>query len=324
MRGRIADGRTVPLSRLPKDGSITILALSPDHFHPGNLDALAANNKCRLLQIPECWQTRLIYLFYSQRLRSQCQRKTDFTNPPPDSPVYQSKTEFRSFLRKFLLRLYRRLGIDCVISPHNEYHEDIDWGEVSKEIGVPYIVLHRESFLDISFGIKKITRRLENMYFGGSHMVVHNELSRKYYIDIGYVSPERISSLGCPRMDNFLNKLREIGIPANKRKKVVLFPFFLHETGVFNKVDMLSYFRDVHVAIAKLPKDHPEIDIYMKPKKKYYFFWRKQLYRAFDERGIKPQEMLFTILQLIRLQTLINKITREVYHITPMIIKFLL
>ena len=38
--------------------------------------------------------------------------------------------------------------------------------------------------------------------------------------------------------------------------------------------------------------------------------------------GIKSQKMLFTILQLIRLQTLINKITREVYLITPMIKKF--
>jgi|TARA_B100001964_G_C14123759_1_gene549536 glycosyltransferase involved in cell wall biosynthesis len=185
------------------------------------------------------------------------------------------------------LRLYRRLGIDCVISPHNEYHEDIDWGEVSKEIGVPYIVLHRESFLAISYVENNITNRLKNLYcFRGSHMVVYNELSRKYYIDIGYVSPERISSLGCPRMDNFLKKLCGIGIPVNKRKKVVLFPFSVSYDGFFSET-----FRDVHVAIARLAKDHPEIDILIKPKKNFYPSWRKQLDRVFKKGGIKLQEI---------------------------------
>jgi hypothetical protein len=55
------------------------------------------------------------------------------------------QSKLRTFLKIYLTALYKKLGVDGVIGAGINYKQDYDWGFVSDEIGVPYIVLQREN-----------------------------------------------------------------------------------------------------------------------------------------------------------------------------------
>ena len=275
----LPDGRTRRLRKKhDDDGRLTVLALSAGNFR-GDLPALAATGQIRVLRIPTHWQTRLIYQFLRQG-----QPMLDYVNPPAGHPNRQIKADLRDFFRGFLPVLYRRLEVDCVIGPHINYIADVDWGAVSDELGVPYLVFHRENMFAAAQTRRLVidrTRRLGR--FEGSHMAVHNEVSRQLHIDAGYVAPERISSLGCIRMDAFMERIRDAGPPRNDRRMVVFYPFVL---GRVFEPELADFFRDVHMALVKLAVARSEIDVIMKPKPKFHPVWRGLLDRALDETGI--------------------------------------
>lgn len=64
-----------------------------------------------------------------------------------DADMKKRQNEYRAFLRRFLPSLYARLKINGVVGAAIYYIQDYDWGVVSDEIGVPYIVLHRENLV---------------------------------------------------------------------------------------------------------------------------------------------------------------------------------
>jgi hypothetical protein len=103
--------------------------------------------------------------------------------------------------------------------------------------------------------------------FEGMHIIVQSVLDKEVYNDSGYVSPERISSLGCPRMDSFVKRIKKNEYdPVNKRKKILLLPFSWSMT--LEKSDLFSYICNVHLFFVQFAIQHPEIDVVMKPKPK--------------------------------------------------------
>jgi len=173
-------------------------------------------------------------------------------------------------LQTFLKKLYKRIRIDCVISPHQRYVVDRDWGAVSTKMGIPHIMLPRDSqlvsspaLLDYAFNLFK--NGLPK--FEGEYIIIQSELDKQVYTDSGYVKPEKISSLGCPRMDSFVKKTRKKKDHSeNMRKKVVFLPF---SWGMFlEKSDLFSYICDVHLFFLHFALRHPEIDIVIKSKPK--------------------------------------------------------
>jgi hypothetical protein len=281
IKERYPDGKLGRFIATQKDNKITILALWPDHFR-GDLDVLVSTGEFRVLQIPVHWQTRLIYQYYPKNVN-----KLAIHIPSPDDPLYKNKTELQSFLTGFLSKLYKKLNVECVIGSHVELKENLDWGEVSNNIGVPYIVLCRESLL-VSPNIKKIIlERVKRIgCFNGSHMVVHNEDCRQFYIDNGYVGPDRISALGCLRMDNFKAKIQQCKTVTNRRKKVMIFPFYLSQ---FQDYSLYPCFRDIYTTFLKFANEHSEIDVVIKPK-------NKKEYKILDEmldRIVEGTEIVF-------------------------------
>jgi hypothetical protein len=262
IKERYPDGKLGRFIATQKDNKITIFALYPEHFR-GDLEVLVSTGEFRVLQIPVHWQTRLIYQYYPKNVN-----RLKIHNPSPDDPLYKNKKELQCFLAVFLSRLFKKFNVDCVIGSHIEHRENLDWGEVSNNIGVPYIVFHRENLMASANMKKKVMNRMKRIgCFNGSHVVVHNEVCRQIFVDIGFLEPDRISALGCLRMDNFVKKVHQCKTVANRRKKVVIFPFYLSQFSD-NSYSLYPFFREVYVTLINFANKHSEIDVVIKPKNK--------------------------------------------------------
>ena len=281
IKERMSDGKISRPSSTAKNDRITILALTPDRFR-GDLDVLAKTENFRVLQIVPAWQVRLVYYFLRCRLE-----RSIYARRPSEDPLFKRKDKFCNFLRKFLPILYGKVGIDCVISPHIEYAEDMDWGEISQEIGVPYIVFHRESLLPTPGSKNAVISRMKKISsFKGSRIVVHSELTRQFYLDIGYVEPDKITTLGCLRMDNLIKNIHKKESVQNQRKKVVVIPFYLTQ---FRDDSLYHYFKEVYLTFIQFANKYSEIDVVIKPKNKKEY---KNLYEMLD-RIIEGTEIVF-------------------------------
>lgn len=272
-----------PLSKSATgDRRVTLLALSPEGFR-GDLDALSGFENFRVMIAPTRWQTRLMYLFYPEGLRIR-----DYMHPAPGSAAMACKERLQAFYRELLPRLYKRLGIDCVISYHIRLPADVDWGMASQDTGYPYVVLYREGLFASSPRLHELMAILFGRFgFWGTHLIVHNESCRQLCIDTGLAPPEKVSALGCLRMDRYVRRIQQHEPQTKRRKKVALFPISLKKNGDFD-FSLMPFFEGVHVGLAKLAEKYPDVDFVMKPKPKVYKGWRALVDRAFARAGIAP------------------------------------
>jgi len=266
--------------------AFTLLALSPNTFR-GDLEALAKSGRARILQVPEHWQTRILFLFYKLGDRRDLE-----TDPAPGTADAISKQRLQRFFEGMLPSLYARFGIDCVISSHMRWVADVDWGIASKNLGVPYVVLYREGLFATSAAMREFMLGKFKFWgnFKGSHLVVHNDLGRQYCIDVGFVEPEKVSSLGSLRMDNYLRKITKHQMKDSDQKCVVLFPPPIQPNfrigGPF-----FPLFKKMHVELAHLALRRPDLIIIFKPKAKAHATWRVVIDYVFQDEKIKIDEI---------------------------------
>jgi len=293
-----SDGKIKRPSKQAGNNKLTILVLSIDGFR-SDVDCIANTNEFRVLIIPVQWQRRLVYQFYPVELQ-----KYGFKNNPDQLGYKYSKEqeEIREFLYEFLARLYKRISINCVISPHSRYVADLDWGAVSTKLGVPHILIPRDSQFASS---PYLLNRMKHFFsdglpkFEGKHIIVQSELDREVYIDTGYVDVEKTSSLGCPRMDGFLRKSKEKRLDAKRRrKKVVFLPFTYKEKGTFDILDLRSYVKELQLFFLRFAIKFPEIDVVIKPKPKGLKPWEKEvMFEMIGDAGTENNKLLNLIIR---------------------------
>ena len=281
-----SDGKAVRFPKKSKDSKIVVLILSAFAFR-GDSECLASNRELRILQIPKHWQLRLYHMFYPPEKTCCFYKHKIYRYIDNSDPCFKYKKKHYDFLRGFLPKLYKRMGIHCVISPHYRYIQDIDWGAVSKEIGVHHILINRDSrFTASPYLTKYMMKNFRALVrFKGTHLVVQCEPDKQICVDSDFVKPEQISALGCMRMDNFLKGVQTLNPAENKRKKVVFFPF------IVKNIFEYKYFRDVHVTLARLALNYPEIDIIVKPKPKEHPYWSKSFNKALEGSGINEEDI---------------------------------
>ena len=271
------DGATIRPSKHAKNNKYTILILTSKAFRQ-DIECIVATNEFRVLRLPDHWQSRLIYNFYPEKFQKYW--REDMNPDHSDYKYKKEQKELREFLHKFLIKLYKRIRIDCVISPHHRYVVDADWGFVSTKMGIPHIMIPRDS--QFASSPYFLNNRVKPLFgdglpkFKGKHIIIQSELDKEVYIDSGYVSPERISSLGCPRMDSFVKRIKKNEYdPVNKRKKILLLPFSWSMT--LEKSDLFSYICNVHLFFVQFAIQHPEIDVVMKHKPKGFHRWKEEV-----------------------------------------------
>jgi len=278
---------------LNNHAGFTILALMPKRF-VGDLEVLAENGEFRILAIPFDWQTKILSLYWNDRFDS-----TIYTHKEGSSNkmIIEVQRKLRCFMKCFLSSLYRKIGVDCVIGSGIFYRQNYDWGLVSNEIGIPYIVLHKENLINSRIHRRNYEIAKRNNRFQGAHIIVHNTILRDIFIKAGYVRPEQISSLGCLRMDGFVQRVKKQIKINNKRKKVVLFSFS-YNTGLgadiksFTEnrdVGVVNLFEHVHVSIAKLAMKNKEVDFVIKAK--WGGNWLREIEFVCKKNGIVTKEL---------------------------------
>lgn len=281
------DGQAGPLS--PAQGRLSILALSHQEFRR-DLEMLAARRELRILRLPLKWQTRLMRWFYGV-----WPTELDVHNPAPGSGAARAQSRYRYFLRNFLPQLYPYIGVDVVVGANVRYPEDIDWGVTSQQLGVPYVVFHRENLpaMPGSRAFERMKSRYQSFgHFKGECIAVHNTSTPIYLREANYSDADRIHVLGCLRMDPYLRRLR-LPRPTRARPLVVLFSFRSDSPSTFGRGGYYPPFRDCHGALARLAKEHPEVDVLIKPKPKIYTNrnWNLELTRAFRDWGVDPDNL---------------------------------
>ena len=295
------DGATIRPSKHAKNNKYTILILSSKAFRK-DLECLVATNEFRMLRLPDQWQSRLIFQFYPEGFQKFLRPVVGANPDLPDYKYKKNQKEIREFLHVFLAKLYKRISIDCVISPHHRYVVDRDWGAVSTKMGIPHIMLPRDSqFASSPYVFNRMKELFGNGLpkFEGDHVIVQSLLDEEVYINSGYVSPERISSLGCPRMDGFIKKSKEKRIDVKKRrKKVVFLPFSYKEKSTFDLLDLRSYVKELQLFFLRFAIKFPEIDVVIKPKRKGLKWWKKEvMIKMIGDDGIESNKLLNLIIR---------------------------
>lgn len=271
----------------------TLFALKPERFR-GDLDILTRDFGFRVIKFKKGWQQKLLELFWP----ADFSLEHSYYYPEPGSREAQVQKRTRAFLKRFLPLLLHKLGVDCVLGAATYYLDDWDYSAVLDELRFPYVVIYRECFQasqkDIDFQVE-LAAKLRR--FQGSHLIVHNEITRGAFIDCGYVSPQTVSAPGCMRMDPFIRKIESRTPPQRERKKITLFSF-VHCIGVPQLCNdftaerdkgFVKLFDEVHVAFFTFVKEHPEIDFVVKPK--WAGTWVDEMQLPLTEQGIDIRKL---------------------------------
>lgn len=270
--------------RVPRRSSDTrpvLLALSAEQFR-GDLQCFADEGTFRVLELHANVQRKLIYRFFPAETIWP-----DIINPKDNEALAVGKRQLRTFFAGLLPHLYERLGVDCVLSPHLHYDSDIDWGAVSQQLGVLYVVLHRENLYACPRLVRFIRDRFASLdtTFEGEHIVVHNEIVRQVFIDNGFVAPEAITALGCMRMDLLVERLRRHRRTAVPRR-VTLFPFAIPSEREESGRRLRMAFDRLHVALVTYAEANPDVEVVIKPKEKWAAQFHQNFERAMDGAGL--------------------------------------
>ena len=284
-----ADGSTRPATSARPEGDKrrTLLALSPDRFR-GDLRVLAGTGAYRVLMVPFEWQTRLIFTF-----RPTSTPALNFYDPPASSPAARHKTVLHQYLRGFLASLYRRLGVDAVLSAGVHYRRDYDWGAASAQIGVPFVILHRECFNASPGARRENLERWRAMgRFAGSLIIVHNDVVKQGLLESGFAREQEVAALGCLRMDRFVARVRAAAAPETDRKRAVFYSF-PHGSGILDliwsdgkRTGFEQLFNRSHAAFAEFARAHPDTDCVLALK--WGGNWHDKARAAFQAGGIDP------------------------------------
>jgi len=254
---------------LRSDHRVRILALGAEGFR-GDLDLLARNKRFRIFAIPRKWQTRLISCFYSGSLQSDDIRAVRH-HRSEDAPSDQTDLRFREamnlaqkFLKPFLALLHRILRIDIVLVYNVRYLPDLDWAQVSKELGILYVMIFREipNFLTES---ERITRERHRRYgrFRGDHILVANEKTRDVFVESGFASPDQVTVSGVMRMDMLRDRIRKIPNTNHKPGQVMLVWWSI---GLYESTEFLRLSHEVLDAFVELSVELPDVQFLIKPK----------------------------------------------------------
>ena len=267
---------------------ITILALKSEKFR-GDLECLSRVEKFRVLYLESKWEVPIIAAFTNKKIKGY-----KYLNAEKGDDIYELKRKIDIYFCGFISSLLKLIEIDCVVTPNYRYIEDYPWVMSLTKKGIPHILLFREGLMNTERLFEGITAR-HALYkrYPLTHLVVHNKISKRSFVESGFASEEQVSICGALRMDNLLkliiNKDGTVRKYDGRRKRVVFF-FFPYTTSIFGREKLsptealfgdkyryaesiwpqrINLFRDLHISFARLAQKLPDVDFVIKPKPKH-------------------------------------------------------
>lgn len=274
-----------------REGVYTLLAINPNRF-VGDLEILAESGNYRVFKMPFDWQGRMLRLIWSDDMDFD-----SYFNPEGNDELTKAREKVREYLKMLIKPLFRKMRIDGVISAALNYKQDLDWGIAADELGYPYIVLHKECLVgSVTIRKNEFKKFNEMEKFRGSHIIVHNENMKKILVDSGFAPSEKVSSLGCLRMDDFVEKALDIkNRKMPERKMVVLFSFHYCAgvSGVHSyfgrDFGLIKFFEKIHAKFAETAIANPDVDFIIKTK--WDEEWYDEVDYVLEKNGMKRKDI---------------------------------
>ena len=252
------------------EGKLNILSLSPDVFR-GDLEVLGKQEDLNVFRIHHGWQRLISYAFYPEGMDVM-----KYYNADQYENIKVAQDRCRAFLRVLLPYLYSKVPVDCIVIPNVRYLEDLDWCYVSKELGKKVVLMFREGLMMFDRGYSGTMERHKRFgKYQGDHIIVHNNISKKMFVESGFARPEIVSINGVLRMDDFIRKIKN-NTKAPQRKIVTLF-YFNYDKNSAGKQTATGYsppgvpfeiYRDTILTLIMFARNNPDVDVVIKPKPK--------------------------------------------------------
>jgi hypothetical protein len=168
-----------------------------------------------------------------------------------------------------LQELYNTLEVDVVITPNIRYMCDLDWLFVTQKLGVPSLVLFRESLLASQWDYSAVVDRHKK--FGKlltDHVIAHNQIIANTFIDSGIATKSDISVCGNLRMDKLQQRIEDSSLVNRKTAvlKVVLF-YFGPQSNRYGSEEYSKLVEETISAFLLLAKTRSDVEFVLKPKR---------------------------------------------------------
>jgi hypothetical protein len=299
---RYVGERLRPISERKSGLPLRLLVLNEERYR-ADLDELGKHPDVELISLPSSLQ-----LMINAICLSSIRHITD-----GDTVVFRKQTapairSARESLRRFLIRLLKRLaqlqGIDALVTCTFYYAQDREWEAACREVGIPFVILHKENMKDPVIHEHAIRRYHKYLYkFGGHRLFLFNDLERDLILKAEAASPRdatRISVVGGLRMDAIHRRV-SAGLVQSPRRQVTLFSSH-HCIGLLTLGDRLGFFSDdpnegfvryfdnVHATMARLAAENPDIDVWIKPK--WMNIWEDRIVDSIRRgTGLEPADI---------------------------------
>ena len=287
--------RVIPSNGAPRDPSKPTLLAITSHYFLKDLEILADTGEINIFKLLPKWQGILLRLYWTDKTWGGSEKDFRKTNKdyyqPQDQKMIKMQKKLRKAMGIFLETVFRIMKIDAVISANFTYRADYEYSIVTRNIGLPYIVFHKENLV-LSKGLEEYW----NIYmedigkFRGSMIILHNEKMKEIILKANFAAPAQLAVLGCLRMDSFINKVMKQDFFSEKAKfkRVTLFSFQKNAglemmyNEYFADKGFVKLFENYHVVFAQAAIAHPDIEFIIKPKygKEWFKAIEKELNRS--------------------------------------------
>lgn len=113
------------------------------------------------------------------------------------------KKKYNQYLKQLLPQLQKLLGFDAILSGNFGYVVQEEIARVCVEIGIPFIVLHKEAF----DAYRDLISKYGGCKFIGAKMLVYNDGIKKAFLNSGVnvsgLTNNNIEVVGAPRLDYY-------------------------------------------------------------------------------------------------------------------------
>lgn len=259
-----SDGSVVRFRADARDTRPIVLVLQADRML-ADMAVLSKSKEIRLVALNDPWLGRLAYQFLPPGLGFET-----YVVSKPKPEIGAARARLRSFLRRVLPYFYRLVPARCVVRTDFKLANDFDWGAVSAELGIRYVLLQRENLVGQApgFAAGQFLRDVAIGRFEGDHVITYNQSSKDRYVRAGTAPEQAISVLGCLRMDPLVESLRNAP-PPRRNNRITIFALE-NSVGQTTGAEAEAMRRDVYATVALFAREHPDVEVIVKVKKKFF------------------------------------------------------
>ncbi|OGY47195.1 MAG: hypothetical protein A3J62_02400 [Candidatus Buchananbacteria bacterium RIFCSPHIGHO2_02_FULL_38_8] len=234
-------------------------------------------------------------------------KRLTVNNYHSDQLCQEAIKKYNQYLKIMLPALRRRVNFDAIFNGNFVYIEQQEIGRVCEELGIPYVVLQKDSLTSIIF--EDTLKIHEGLKFLGTRMLVYNEAlvdSLGQVIDPEGVYRNKFRVVGPPRLDYLFYS----DSTMKAEDKVVFFSFLANirfPRIVEDQKKLAAIYKraeDFHIWLMRFAQQHPNIKVIIKTKvAKYYLEYVRSIFRNNFKKGIdnlvitsagQPTEMIKT------------------------------